>query len=158
MPDSDAVAERFRNALDIVYWDAPALVDTAKTLAESGQTGEAIARYRMALEIEPDNAAAHQGLGVESSKAGRKAEAILHLRRALEICGENLRLQIHIDLAEALADHSRPDEALVHLRKALDLAAADNDKALVKKIRAAIDALQPDAPWNKRHKEETSGR
>jgi len=142
VPDRAAAADRFDNAFDIVYWEAPALLDAAKASDATGQTDDAIAAYRMALEVDPDNAAAHNGLGKALCKVGQKEEAIVHLHRALDICKDSERLRFHIDLADVLAEQSRRDEALTHLREALDIAAADNDDAMVKKIRARIKSLQ----------------
>ncbi len=78
---------------------------------------------------------------------GRGDEAIVHYRKALEIKPDYV--EVHCNLAKALAGRGRLEEAIACYRKALDLASARNDKALADFIRAEIMRHQPIVPDSK---------
>ena len=50
----------------------------ARTLAERGQIGEAMAQFEKVLEIDPEDELAHSNLGIALAVRGELDEAIAH--------------------------------------------------------------------------------
>ena len=139
----DEAVDQYGRALQIKPDYAQARYELGITLAKQGKWNEAIEQYQQALQIKPDYAEAHIDLGVALSRQGKLTEAIEHFERALQIKPDYV--EAHFDLGIALAKQGKATQAATQFQQALDLAAAQNNAALAKAIRAWLDS-HPSTP------------
>jgi tetratricopeptide (TPR) repeat protein len=128
-----AAAGSLRLALERNPKCVVSLVWLARALTELGEFDEAQARYQRALELEPTSDA--DGL-TDLSVVDRVGEptATVPLTRANQVVAAIL------DLADTLAQQSRPDDALLELEKARKL--NPNDAFIVNKMGAVLWSLR----------------
>ncbi|MEO8133952.1 MAG: tetratricopeptide repeat protein [Betaproteobacteria bacterium] len=113
----DDAASHFKASLAIEP-KAEIYSDLGFTMAQLGNSQEALADYQKALELDPNCASAHFNLAVTSVRAGDFAEAEAHYRQALR---GRPTAETHNGLGYVLAQQGREDDAIAEFRKAIEV-------------------------------------
>jgi Flp pilus assembly protein TadD len=113
----------------------------AAALLKSGQTVEATAHLEKAVALAPDSKEFRFGLANALTQAGRFSDAISQLQKSIEIFGDR-DWQCYDMLGTVYNKMGRPDDAIQAGRRALDLALADQDPELVRKLRATLASYE----------------
>jgi tetratricopeptide (TPR) repeat protein len=147
----DEAIAHFQQALKIKPGDAEVHYELAVVLESRRQFAEAMFHYRKDLEIRPEHAEAHNNLAwllatcpVASLRNG--AEAVHHALQTTQLSGSR-QPDILDTLAAAYAEAGRFPKALAAARKALELAAQQNNHALVDVLRVRIALYEAGKPY-----------
>ena len=108
--DAAAAIARYRKALDLEPWHAPAAVNLAELLRRTGDDEQSEQVLRRTLERSPQDARLHHALGLALVRVGRLDEAIDSLKRAQEL--DPQRPRYAYVLAVALHDSGNKERAL----------------------------------------------
>ena len=130
----DAI-EHYHASLRLRPDDAASHYNLGRLLEGAGKTRQAIEHYRQAIAAQPDFAAAHTNLAVLLLSAGHTQEAIAHFEAALR---RQKGLFDYMNLAMAYSLANRADEAITMAEKALELARAQGDTSVARRIEAAL--------------------
>jgi tetratricopeptide (TPR) repeat protein len=92
----------------------------AHVLAASGQHVRAIPLLKSILQVEPDNEEAHLNLGSIYSQMQEHRLAIQHFQQALQTADEEMRRDLHLDIALEFENMGDWRQAIRHLRASLE--------------------------------------
>jgi len=92
----------------------------AHVLAVSGQHVRAIPILKSILQVEPDNEEAHINLGSIYSQMQEHRLAIQHFQHALKTADEEMRRDLHLDVALEFENMGDWRQAIRHLRASLE--------------------------------------
>jgi protein O-mannosyl-transferase len=152
----DQAAIHYWRAVEIQPGFAPAHNNLGTVLLEQGRVDEAIAHFQKALDSQPDFADARNNLAwvlatspLASVRNGAKA---LQLAQQAERLSGGTDPMILETLAAANAETGRFVDAVTIARRALQLAAAQNDTALVNALQEQLRFYQAGAPFRETHR------
>jgi len=146
----DEALLHFQKAVELRPDDTEARNRLARILFRKGQAREAIAQLERILELQPDNTAVCNNLALvlatsPEASVRNGARAVELARRAEQLSGGKDPLMI-TTLAAAYAEAGQFPEAVRAAQRALELAAVQNNTALVNSLRAQIGAYQEGSP------------
>ena len=124
--------EYYRAALKLNPDYAEAHTNLGRILDATRRPQEAIAHFERAVEINPNLAESHYNLGAMLAKADRYPEAIARFQTTVQINPQYLKA--HTGLAMMYAATHRPAEATAAAQRALELARAQGQTTLARKI------------------------
>lgn len=134
--------QHFESAIQLDPDYAEAQDDLGASLAAQGKLTEAIQHYESAIQLNPGDAKAHNNWGIALARQGNSAEAAQHFKRAIQLNPDYTRAYFNYGLV--LARQGNQSEAIQNFQQALNLAATQNNTALVETIRAQLKSVQPD--------------
>lgn len=150
----DEAVAALRKALEIQPDYAEAHYNLGNALLQKGQVDEAILHFQKLLAIQPESVAAQQSLaGIAWQLATSPAPGRRNGAKAVELA---LQLTQHNDssnplmtatLAAAYAEAGHFDQAVATARLALQLAAGQNNAAMVAAIQTQLDCYQSGSPF-----------
>jgi Flp pilus assembly protein TadD len=150
----DEAIAPLRKALEIRPDYAEAHYNLGNTLLQKGQVEEAGLQFQKLLAIQPESVAAQESLaGVAWRLATSPNPALRNGTNALELA---LQSNMHTGstnpmmvatLAAAYAEAGHFDQAVASARRALQLAARQNNAAMVAAIQAQLDSYQAGSPF-----------
>jgi len=149
----DAIVQ-FQKVLQVQPGNAEVHNNIANALLQKGRVDDAIAHYQRALEIHPDFTTVQNNLGhvawllATSPEASIRngVKAIALAQQADEISGGKNPVIIG-ELAAAYAEAGHFPEAITNAQLALQLAASQNDIAMVAAIQAQLKLYQAGSPF-----------
>jgi tetratricopeptide (TPR) repeat protein len=140
----DEAIQHYVRALELKPDYASAHYNWGKALVAQGKLDEAVSHYERALQLKPDYANAQYNLGNALAKQRKFSMAISHFEEALQL-NPNYA-EAHFNIGTALLNQGMVIQAQPHFQKALNLAAAQNNPALVESMRALLKTVQSTIP------------
>jgi protein O-mannosyl-transferase len=153
--NAKAAIAQCRAALKLRPDYANARKNLAAALVQTGQTDEAIAQYQKALAIQPGLVEAQTGLAriawalaTSPDPSARNGTKAVELARQADRCAGGHNAETAATLAAAYAEAGQFPEAIGNARRALQLAAAQQNSALVAALEAELKLYQAGLPFH----------